>query len=764
MEAYTVKRFIEWNRKFILGDMTAAGVREEWEAFKAGREQLKAEFGAMKKAELARFCGVRFANEKKSVMVEQSYHELCFRFVHDGAVSYGIGFGIEKSIEQGIDEKISKWTDAMISERATARKDRLEATQKAWVNPETLEEFNEFVRKHGRSGYDAAEKTKVLAMTPEDRNAYMDARGLSRLSAEQRTRYDELRAEQSRGVRAMKAAATAAVEPVAAPAGVTMVIRETTHTQKGHKVWVVQMSDRVEREKYLSFKERAQKLGGYYSAYSRDGAVPGFQFKSAEAAQQFTSMERIDGAQRLEERQEELQVNAAEKLNEAGERLVAKADESMSADRLVNTARRAQAAAEIERAARAEKLVGQTTIALSTALLEGRLKFLNKVAGYVKPVKMLEQLLRSAQSRHLHALNVSGAISYSEVENRWAGSPAPEDIESARFPWPWLHRRQVENQIEAGARLPGAKLLARRVEKVLERVDPGESSWQINDHHDAATVREFAKKFDAKGNYVLMAFDDYDQLLKLDIRDEVELRAALREFLTYRSDLVKPDPIREAERQLIGVPMPGFYPTPVSLGREVVDRAGIEEGMRVLEPSVGKGDLYEVVCEGCPGARVDAVEWNQSLYSILEAKNIPLVHKGDFLDFNPGPVYDRIVMNPPFEAGQDIAHVRHAYDLLAPGGRLVAIMSEGAFFHKDRQATEFQSWLSNSDGSSEKNEAGAFAGADAFRQTGVNTRLVVVEKQAQRVAQAESEALPKVVPVDAECEQEAVQQTLQLAM
>jgi hypothetical protein len=50
-------------------------------------------------------------------------------------------------------------------------------------------------------------------------------------------------------------------------------------------------------------------------------------------------------------------------------------------------------------------------------------------------------------------------------------------------------------------------------------------------------------------------------------------------------------------------------------------------------------------------------------------------------------------MNPPFEKGQDIEHVRHAYDQLKPGGRVVAIMSEGPFFRSDKKATEFRDWL-----------------------------------------------------------------------
>ena len=55
--------------------------------------------------------------------------------------------------------------------------------------------------------------------------------------------------------------------------------------------------------------------------------------------------------------------------------------------------------------------------------------------------------------------------------------------------------------------------------------------------------------------------------------------------------------------------------------------------------------------------------------------------------------YDRIVMNPPFSDRRDVEHVQHAYELLKPGGRLVAIMGEGSFFGSDKKAVAFREWL-----------------------------------------------------------------------
>jgi hypothetical protein len=39
--------------------------------------------------------------------------------------------------------------------------------------------------------------------------------------------------------------------------------------------------------------------------------------------------------------------------------------------------------------------------------------------------------------------------------------------------------------------------------------------------------------------------------------------------------------------------------------------------------------------------------------------------------------FDRIVMNPPFDHGADINHIKHDFALLAPGGRLVAVCANG---------------------------------------------------------------------------------------
>ena len=89
-------------------------------------------------------------------------------------------------------------------------------------------------------------------------------------------------------------------------------------------------------------------------------------------------------------------------------------------------------------------------------------------------------------------------------------------------------------------------------------------------------------------------------------------------------------------------------------------------------------------------------------YTFLKAKGYEVVGKDFMKDVSEGKSYDRIVMNPPFSKRQDTEHVRRAYDLLKPGGRLVAIVSEGSFFGKDKKASEFRDWLEEVGGTSEK--------------------------------------------------------------
>lgn len=118
-----------------------------------------------------------------------------------------------------------------------------------------------------------------------------------------------------------------------------------------------------------------------------------------------------------------------------------------------------------------------------------------------------------------------------------------------------------------------------------------------------------------------------------------------------------------------------FYPTPLALAEIAVVLADIRDTDRCLEPSAGTGGLADLM----PKDRTTCVEVSKLHAAVLEAKGFHVV-LNDFLDT---PVhwerrFEKVVMNPPFSEGRWQAHVQAASRLLAPGGRLVAILPSGS--------------------------------------------------------------------------------------
>lgn len=137
----------------------------------------------------------------------------------------------------------------------------------------------------------------------------------------------------------------------------------------------------------------------------------------------------------------------------------------------------------------------------------------------------------------------------------------------------------------------------------------------------------------------------------------------------------------------------GLFPSPPAVVERVIDRAELwsEEPMRILEPSAGTGNLSSRALKNAydkgPRHRVDVVEIQADLAAELKASRLySRVHHRDFLAMTPERVYDVIVMNPPFDLGRDVDHVNHALKFLAPGGRLVAVMSASAAYGSSAKA------------------------------------------------------------------------------
>lgn len=171
----------------------------------------------------------------------------------------------------------------------------------------------------------------------------------------------------------------------------------------------------------------------------------------------------------------------------------------------------------------------------------------------------------------------------------------------------------------------------------------------------------------------------------------------------------------------------GQFDTPPEVVGRVINLAAIEPGMTVLEPSAGIGNI--ALAAAAAGARVMCYEIDQKRCETLVAvsaraeRRLDMVVQRDFLGADPAPVYDRVLMNPPFAKQADIEHVSHAAKFLKPGGRLVAVMSASVTFRTDRRAASFRERVAAAGGVIEALPEASFKASG----TAVSTVLVVFD-------------------------------------
>ena len=146
-----------------------------------------------------------------------------------------------------------------------------------------------------------------------------------------------------------------------------------------------------------------------------------------------------------------------------------------------------------------------------------------------------------------------------------------------------------------------------------------------------------------------------------------------------------------------------FFPTPREIAEKMCDMAELTEHSKVLEPSVGKGGIADVVWARSVASLL-GIELNQEMQKHLDYKPYTTMVGMDFLEFakkakanNEEHGFTHIIMNPPFSKQQEIAHIMAAFELLAPGGILVSVVSPSPFWRTDAKSKAFRDWLYSED-------------------------------------------------------------------
>jgi predicted RNA methylase/uncharacterized protein (DUF2147 family) len=257
----------------------------------------------------------------------------------------------------------------------------------------------------------------------------------------------------------------------------------------------------------------------------------------------------------------------------------------------------------------------------------------------------------------------------------------------------------------------------------------------LADGHEAGTVPQILIDLKTKDDvfklvrkYIDTGKGGYYSCIESDDYAETTPAARLLQSMidgsaAHRAERDRVLKIQELEAEIKLSKIPGYFPTPAAVVSVMLDRARLYEGLLVLEPSAGNGNIADAIRADYPAVAVHVYEWNLRFSEILKLKGYAVIGS-DFMEATGAEIFDRVVMNPPFERQQDIDHVLKAFTQLKTGGVLVSVMAPGFEFRTDRKSTAFREWLESEGGTWEDLPDGAFKSSG----TGVSTRLVTIQK------------------------------------
>lgn len=666
-----------------------------------------------KKYTIKDFRKMFFPKDRKSDYVDSYYNNMLMFFTH-GTITMSFTETTKEVVAKMVEAADQAYLDKIfeiINNEKKDREARKQKIKKTLENPETLKELSNFIKVKG-----------IKALTPQQLKKY------DKLFT---AKYRELQDENTVKLAERKFSNNSTADI----SGVELEYNESKHTKTGEDIHVVSIVERVEKDVYYKLNALAKSLGGFYSRYNKNGAIAGFIFKEKEQADNFINA-TAEGSKPIAPKDvlkdnEKKRKAALKKLIEQSEARITAAYDKINADRKTNTHRRQRIAGGVIEDAEQEVIINKIAIYLAKGILKGKYLALRDLKAYTE-VKEIYYTVRSAvyewrrknTDNNLHREDINVLIKehldFSDVSDL------------LQPPLLKVYKDHFREVITSAENKKGYKLMSKRLLK---------KGW--------LQVPEKKHLIYIKPNYV----EDYDKVLNSNktlsknstMADNLKsykrivnniglakmpvLRQAARiVFKAYQ----KADVYNEKEKKANSLKkllnkvqlqkIDGFYPTPEKLINEMFSNLRIYKNDTILEPSAGIGSIADYVKNNFPENKLSIIEYNNTLSEVLTAKGYNVVNT-DFLQYNKK--HDVIVMNPPFEKDQDIDHVLHAFSLLNSGGRLAAIMANNKENSSIKKRKKFNEFIENN-GWFVKNPEGSFK--DAFKQTGVNTITVFLEK------------------------------------
>lgn len=679
--------------------------------------------------------------EVKDSLIRENFNRLVYGMAQAISPNYGSyeGFDVfdrRPAIEQ-LKERVDKLTKSQYDENIEKRqqqKAKSEADEKArqegLKNPETRADF---MRLANEKGIGLNSIAKIL---DDKQLAAFDKLAVKAISEKQESEFQ--REIERRG-------------NIQAVEGTDSVGHETELStfDDGSPSYVVRLTDRIGKEKWKELAQAARRIDrGVKVAnarYAKQAGKPeGWHFTSQEASNQFVQLlggEAVNATENVQAQAEEKATTAREKqvskLNSLAESQENQANDVLNQTRKTNTAKRASDAARVMDRAYNQQENARTLSAIAKAVESGEITML----GNLQDLTQLEEL-DGLKRRLLWNMSDADREKFAERDNmgRWhlkETTTIDEIVRFAKFPDPEMHVSNLRSLARDMATVKGylntGKFIAKQVDNhgednLITMTGP------VWDKH-IAKIRAFSKiqKY-GLADRANELFKTEGRLNRMGIVDNATLREALRELDSVKKGVTTSKPKETPVTRLTKVieekvrgnrkAYIDFFPTDNDkLANDVIDKADIKEGMKVLEPSAGMGDLADRIAG--KGADLDVGDISSDMRELLDAKGHNVV-SDDFLSMESEPIYDRVVMNPPFNKDSAIDHINHALTMLKPGGRLVAITPINTGDKGNSKNKNFREYLDAVSAVEEANESGSFK--NSLNSTGVETKTIVIDK------------------------------------